>query len=288
MKWTNEINQLSSPLKKSSFLSSKGDFIKLLKHGTLFLRGAIDNLGASSLYTSKEAVYQNFEYLGKFKDSKILIIGAGPSLERGFDELEYDYIWSCNNFYKNENLKKYSIDLVTLGDEIDLNDQALLQYLNENGTIICFENYYTKPAEMKAFKNKYPDSTFWAMTRYHSRIGSIPRLACMAALLGAKEIHFIGMDGSVPQYKKYSNSTFEPNKKTSGTIERASKNDEEVFDYYCEQYLAMWDYLLHDIGKYIAFVNLGHNHDCNISTKVLTEKLGDNYQEYLLNPEQRI
>ena len=61
MKWTNEINQLSSPLKKSSFLSSRGDFIKLLKHGTLFLRGAIDNLGASSLYTSKEVVYQNFD-----------------------------------------------------------------------------------------------------------------------------------------------------------------------------------------------------------------------------------
>tara|TARA_B100000700_G_C15034620_1_gene852191 strand:+ start:333 stop:1211 length:879 start_codon:yes stop_codon:yes gene_type:complete len=287
MKWTNEINQLSSPLKKSSFLSSRGDFIKLLKHGTLFLRGAIDNLGASSLYTSKEVVYQNFKYLEKFKNSKILIIGAGPSIERGFDESEYDYIWSCNNFYKNENLKKYSIDLVTLGDEIDLNDQALQQYLNENKTITCFENYYTKPAEMKNFKEKYPDSTFWAMTRYHSRIGSIPRLVCMAVLLGVKEIHLIGMDGYVPKNKNYSNSTFEPNKKSSGTIEDVSKDEEEVLAHYREQYLAMWDYLLHDIGQNVLFVNLGHEHVCNLSTDVLTQVLGGDYRDYLYNPDSR-
>ena len=41
----------------------------------------------------------------KFKDSKILIVGAGPSTnEVKWHNLEYDYIFSCNHFFLNERL----------------------------------------------------------------------------------------------------------------------------------------------------------------------------------------
>tara|TARA_R110000737_G_scaffold161299_1_gene189201 strand:- start:2117 stop:2974 length:858 start_codon:yes stop_codon:yes gene_type:complete len=280
MKWTKEINQIHSGAKQSSFLSSREDFIKLLKHGNLFLKCAIENLGTDNTVITNEAVFQNFDYLQKFVNSKILIVGAGPSLDNGYDASEYDYIWSCNSFYKNDKLNKHKIDLVTLGVEIDLRDDKLLDYISKNDTIVCFENKYIHPIEMKEFKNKYPEKVFWAMTRYHSRIGSIPRLACIAIFLGAKEIHFAGMDGYVPKSKNYDNSVFEPNKKATGTIEDAH-NEDDIIRHYRDQYLAFWDYILHDIGKDVRFKNLGHQHPCNLSTDVLTSKLGINYEDYI-------
>lgn len=280
MLWTEQINQMSSPMKGSSFLCHREDFVRLLRNGTLFLRGAIENLGLHNVSVNKEIAYQDFDYLKKYKNSKILIIGAGPSLEMGYDVSEYDYIWSCNSFYNNDKLKNIKIDLVTLGDETNLSDENLLRYIDENDTIVCFENKYTRPAEMKEFKNKYPEKVFWAMTRYHSRIGSIPRLACIAITLGAKEIHFAGMDGYVPKSKNYDNSMFEPNKKATGTIEDAH-NEEDTMSHYRDQYLAFWDYILHDAGKNVRFKNLGHQHPCNLSTDVLTSKLGVDYENYI-------
>lgn len=290
MKWTKEINQINSDIKQSSFLSSREDFIKLLKYGNLFLKCAIENLGTDSTVVTREAVFQNFDYLQKFVNSKILIVGAGPSFDNEYDTSSYDYIWSCNSFYKNDKLNKHKIDLATFGVEIDLNDNKLLDYINKNNTIVCFENYYTTPQDMKVFKNKYPNQVFWAMTRYHSRIGSIPRLACIAIALGVKEIHFAGMDGYVPTElrNKYLSSVFTPLKKVTGTIEDKSNNEDEILKHYKEQYLTMWDYILHDVGREVSFVNLGHQHPCNLTTTVLTEKLGEDYQEYLKNPALRI
>ena len=271
MLWTEEINQQSGDFKKSSFLCGKKDFIKLLKTGTLFLKGAIKNLGFENFVVKSDIAFQDFDFLEKYKDSKILIIGAGPSTgEMNFKESDYDYIWSCNHFYKNEKVKNNKIDLVTLGNENDLSDKELLNYLDNNDTIVCFENKYSKAIEMAKIKKRYPNRVFWAFTRYHSRIGSIPRLACIAIAMGVREIHFIGMDGYVPLgfKEKYSNSIFEPSKKANGTIEDTS-SEERIVSLYEEQYLAMWDYLLHDVGAATIFKNIGHNHPCNVTTKVL-------------------
>ncbi len=286
MKWVKEINQNSGNFKNSSFLCERKNFIKLLKHGTPFLNGAIKHLGFQNFKVSKDVAIQKFDFLNKYENSKILIIGAGPSTnENSYNISDYDFVWSCNHFYKNEKVKNIKLDLVTLGNENNLSDIALLEYLNRNNTIVSFENKYTKVHEMADIKNTYQDRIFWALTRYHSRIGSIPRLACIAISLGVEEIHFVGMDGYVPikQRNEYDNSVFEPSKVPIGTIEETS-NEMQIISLYKQQYLAMWDYLLHDIGIMVKFKNLGHNHPCNLSTKVLTEKLGENYHEYLYNP----
>ena len=289
MKWTKEINQQSGDFKNSSFLCSKNNFIKLLKSGTSFLRGAIRNLGYESVSVTKDVAYQKIANLEKFRNSKILLIGAGPTTKEVDYKLEeYDYIWSCNHFYKNDKVSKTKIDFVTLGNENNLSDPELLKYLDNNSTIVCFENKYTKTEEMGKIKKMYPDRVFWAFTRYHSRIGSIPRLACIAIALGVKEIHFVGMDGYVPSAirKKYKNSIFEPSKKPNGTIEDTSSED-QILSLYKKQYYAMWDYLLHEIGSNIIFKNLGHGYVCNLSTEVLEQKLGTDYQDYLSDPEKR-
>ena len=48
--------------------------------------------------------YKN-NLLYSIKDSKILIVGAGPSTnEVKWYNLEYDYIFSCNHFFLNEKI----------------------------------------------------------------------------------------------------------------------------------------------------------------------------------------
>lgn len=282
MRWSRELHKFNSEFKNTSFMCPKDLFIKELKSNNPFINGAIQHLGFENLKVTNEIAYQNFDFLKKYENSKILIIGAGPSSDLNINEDEYDYIWSCNHFYKNEKINKLKISFVTLGNENNLLDPVLLEYLSNNDTIVCFENKYTNTQEMAVYKNFFPDKVFWAFTRYHSRIGSIPRLACIAASLGVKEIDFIGMDGYVPKKmrKDFNNSLFEPNKSATGTIED-SVEEEKIVQIYKQQYLVFWDYLLHDIGKEIKFKNLGHNHPCNLSAMVLKEKIGNDYQKYI-------
>lgn len=286
MKWTKQLHRENAPFYKHSFLCSEKNFLKFLKGGSPFISGAIKYLSVNSLKYSKEMIYQNHEFLKKYKDSKILIIGAGPSNQLNFDPNQYDYIWSCNHFFRNEKVKSLNIDFVTLGNENDLFDNDLNEYLSTHETIICFENKYTKTEEMATIKKMYPNRVFWALTRYHSRIGSIPRLICIASELGVKEIDVIGMDGFVNSKlrKEHKPGTFEPNKKPTGTISSTFNDEEEIMKNYEEQYLAFWDYILHDLSPNISYRNLGHNHPCNITTRILKEKLGENYQEYLISP----
>lgn len=290
MRWCKEKTLYNGLLKESSFLASKENFYSHIKRGTPFLNAAVKYLGAKNCTYSREIVYQNKIFLNKYENSKILLVGAGPSFKNAkINYKHYDYIWSCNHFYKNEVLKSIDVDFITLGNENNLLDEELLEYLDNNKTIICFENKYTKTHELKEINEKYSDRVFWCFTRYHSRIGSIPRLAAIAASFKVKKIDFIGMDGYAPKNltRKYGSSTFEPEKKISGTIEDTS-SEQQALALYKEQYLTFWDYMLHDIGKEISFTNLGHGHPCNLSTLVLEEKLGENYRNYLLNPEERL
>ena len=49
----------------------------------------------------------------KYIDKNILIIGGGTStLDVKWENLDYDYIWSCNDFYISERLENKKIDLV--------------------------------------------------------------------------------------------------------------------------------------------------------------------------------
>lgn len=290
MKWCKEKTLYNGSHKQSSFLASQDNFYSHMKRGTPFIRGAVKYLGSKDCSYSKEIVYQNKEYLKKYKGSKIIIVGAGPSFNNiDIDFEKYDFVWSCNHFYKNDILNSINVDFVTLGNENNLQDEYLLNYLDQHNTTVCFENKYTKTEEMKDIRDRYVDRVFWSFTRYHSRIGSVPRLAVIAATLEVADIAFIGMDGhpSKSVYSEYGTSVFEPGKKASGTIEDTS-SEQQALALYKEQYLTFWDYMLHDVGKEISFTNLGHGHPCNLSTLVLEEKLGENYRNYLLNPEERL
>ena len=64
--------------------------------------------------------------LEKYKDKSILILGGGTStLDTKWENLEYDYIWTCNDFYISDRLSNVKIDLTIISYNTNINDKRL-------------------------------------------------------------------------------------------------------------------------------------------------------------------
>lgn len=289
MRWLQEKTWKSHSIQESSFIYPQKEFKNNPIRGLEYIKERIvPFLGGGKTIVNSECIYQYDKKLDLLKNSKLLVIGGGPStLEMGYDIEEYDYVFSCNHFFKNERLKKEKMFMVFLGDEIDLDDKDLVDYLTfSQETLVCFENIGSPPSKKK-FKDRYLDRVLWAHTRYHSKIGAMTRIVSYLCNFSPKEISIVGMDG--PILKKEQNvyyHAFEKYKEQTGTIE-STMTEERKIQKYKNQYLEFWDYILHDIGSSISFRNLGHGHKCNLTTKILSDRMGSEYQDYLFHPEKR-
>ena len=125
-----------------SFFNTKEKFVDSNPWGDLHVQEKLANhLGKERIITD-EYIIQDNGLFEKYKGKNILMIGAGPScLDVDWNKmnLDYDYIWTCNNFYKNEKLTNLPVDLVSLGPTVDLNDVKLLEKIKDNQTTCAFE-----------------------------------------------------------------------------------------------------------------------------------------------------
>ena len=218
--WTN------TPSLYSSFMSNKEDFLNNQQYDLSFVKKIYhDDFGDDKLLYNEEVVLQNIPQLEKFKDSKILVVGGGPTtLQCNWNPKEYNYIFSCNHFYHNEKMRK--------------------------------EEYF------QHIKNKYPDRAMYAHTRFRCKTGTVPRLLCLTVLLGAKEVHIVGMDGLKKGDK---NGEVVKHHAFQGNKVRTGKGN---YGVHKRGYVFLWDYLLNDIGKNVKFQNLGEGHPSNMSTDI--------------------
>ena len=253
----------------SYFISSGEDFI----HGNdLDLRWLLKYYAPftdNEVAYNKEIMYYNLPELKKFRGSKILVVGGGPSAkEMKWDPSEYDYVFSCNHFYYNEKLKNHDVALAFLGGEVDLSteNKELQDYLQNNSTIVCFEDRTETRFQkyFKFFKNRFPNRVMYAHTRYRGKTGTMPRLLCFTFSLAPREVHFIGMDGVGPNTKKgdLHNHAFQKGKRY---------NHAHIdYNLYTRHYVAFWDYIINDLGihKKIILQNLGEGHPRNQTTDI--------------------
>ena len=135
-----------------------------------------------------------------------------------------------------------------------------------NSTLICLEDRQD-PNMRKYFqllKEQYPNRVLWAHTRYRGKIGSVPRLLCLAMFFGGSEIHFVGMDGMSKDTKKgdLHNHAFQKEKRYN----QSSLN----YDMFRRHYVAFWDYVINILkaNQSIKFQNLGEGHEKNQSTDI--------------------
>ena len=215
------------------------------------------------------------EEIEKYKNKKILILGAGPTLNERFDDLDldsYDFIWSCTKFFLNPNIKNTELDLFSVGGNVELNDPVLEDYMDKNPNakygIECFIQPFKTKDELEEFRDRNgTDRGFTFLTRYQSKLGAGPRLLALAAIFKAKQVSFLGIDGH-PLGHKHS---FEANKdyktkEKDGTEEAPTRSDSE--NAYRRQFCLLWQYLLS--FRNTEFINLGQGHQGNQSTDIFS------------------
>tara|TARA_Y100000592_G_C5453652_1_gene310149 strand:- start:849 stop:1850 length:1002 start_codon:yes stop_codon:yes gene_type:complete len=240
-----------------------------LERDLSFVKDQLANNFGGNATIGTEGIIQNINECAKFKNSKILIVGAGPTARNvKWNADNYDYIWSCNHYFQSDLLKDVKIDLVTLGGEVDLSkdNRMLHDHIVENNTICCFDNnddhhLPKRLSEKKFIFENYP--AFYAHLRFNARNGAVPRLLCLATMMRPSSIDFVGMDGlrEDEQGGSTCEHSFQTDKKWNGTVD---------YHLYKRHYVMLWDYLLNvlDKDRRIKFRNLGEGFSANQSTNI--------------------
>ncbi len=149
-----------------------------------------------------------------YKGKSILIVGGGTStLDRNWDKLDYDSLWTCNDFYKNEKVRSKKIDVYQLGYETDLTSRVLMDKLREDKPFIYYEpEHYRhekeKSSDFIAFQ-QYIKTPIFAMTidlgevKFNpaQKSGATFRMIILAMqATKARKVNFVGFDGFNKQF----------------------------------------------------------------------------------------
>ena len=213
-----------------------------------------------SLSISEEMLITNNLNFSSVEGKKVLVVGGGPSSKDLSKEEydKYDYIFSCNHFFKS--LKNNKVNLALIGDEVDLNGYEFNSYLKSHSTILGFEHSSRRSTDdIIRFKRRYPNC-FVFLSRYFSRLGYVARACVLAKHMKASEIHFVGLDGFKSDYHY-----FEKGKKPP-----PFNNDQK----FREQMKIFYKYMLETYDSN-SFKNLSDGHECSIYTGIMKEILSE-------------
>jgi hypothetical protein len=247
-----------------SFFSTEEDFHSNPRWGMAHVMNYLGKIFGTRIESSDEYIFNSVPAMKKFKNKKVLIVGGGPSamdIDWKKIKVEYDYIWTCNKFYLNEENLKTKYDLAVLGPTVDLSDEKLNNYIKENDTTCVFEagvSPFRKEEELQNFKSQGHDCSYYHL-RYFSKLGVTARMICLAHFLKVDTCYFIGFDGN-PVGKKHA---FEGKKSYNESWRNGHAND-----IYRRQQVLLWDYLINDLKTETKFQNLGEGHQDNEVTEI--------------------
>lgn len=191
----------------------------------------------------------------KYSNKSILLVGGGPStIDRAWEKLDIDYIWTCNNFYTNPKFFNKKIDLVSLSNRIELDSKDFLSCIDDVSQIVFEPIHFHEKLntnQFDIFYKKYKDKINFFDTKFQNKSGTIARLAILALISGAKNVYIVGLDGH-PWTKGFTpRHAFRPNWKW-GWDERRNKPE------------AQWDYGVVkndflDTSKYLNNISKEYN-----------------------------
>ena len=225
---------------------------------------------SDNLLGNSEIVFQHGQNFEKYKGKKILIVGGGPTTNQcQWENLDVDYIWSCNFFYKNPKLQNNPVDLAMIGQEVSIINKEFCEYVFKHNTTLGFElagkwlNAGTGPG-LTIVPNYDINKHFCFFTRYYGWIGANWRQMILALFLGVKEIYFIGLDGFT--FKKNPESvehSFQPGKQPKGGPMKPGA--EEAFKQHL---IIFWNYVLNKLKPETKFYNLGEFSEDNMTSEI--------------------
>jgi len=243
------------------FISTKEGFPKNEVRGLKYLEKY--NFLNNDLNITSEIIHGKAPELEKFKGKKVLVIGAGPTTNwYDWNVNEYDFIFSCNHFFLNEKIKKSKVDLAIICNEVDLDGDKFLDYIKENNTVLVFDDYDRDVNNIAKLKENVSNSIIQSLLRYQPKTGVAPKLVVMATLLGAKEIHYVGVDG--PPKDKIKGEADD----THSFQKNKPWGTHYPYDLFLSHYKCLKLYLETEIGKNTIYKNLGAGHEHNMMSKI--------------------
>jgi len=216
--------------------------------------------------------------LEKYTDKKILILGGGTStLDSKWENLDYDYVWTCNEFFMEPRVLSQSIDLYLLSYTVDLNDERLYSKLQESDTTVIIEGHHYRGKQhsndFKSFldKIKIPVYNLELPTPLKKEsaanfAGAAFRLILTALNTSANTIYFAGFDGFNKEFSNIHAFTKHPGLKTTDTRRTYEGTRESYVNVFTEAY----KWFMH-FSNYKVLQNLGEGFDYNIGTHISKE-----------------
>ena len=130
--------------KDSHFNSDRDSFLKG-PWGLKYYEKTADKWEFNKTYGylhNSEIIFGEHPKIQDNKNKSVLIIAGGPSVNTvKWENLEFDQIWSCNQYFLNEKVASHKIDLVTIiGGLFDYqNEEKFINSIQENDTLVSFE-----------------------------------------------------------------------------------------------------------------------------------------------------
>ena len=217
--------------------------------------------------------------LEKYKDKTILIVGGGTStLDRKWENLDYDYIWTCNDFYLEDRLLQVPIDLYLLGYTTELTNERLLGKIKQDKPTVVFEPiHYRGKQTTKEFKEFCKDTRLEVKgieipllldkDDTAAKSGAVFRLINLALQSEAKTIYFVGFDGFNKDFTNKHAFTKQVGLKSTDT-----RRDWQGTRYaYKEVFEEAFEYLAHFPKSKYTLQNLGEGLEYNLGTEISKE-----------------
>ena len=206
----------------------------------------------------------------KYKDKTILVLGGGTStLDVKWENLDFDYVWTCNDFYLENRILQVPIDLYLLAYTTDLSNKKLVYKLKQERPTIIYEPTHYRG---KQYSNEFRDfvenigtavavrdiKTIEDLSRPALKSGAMFRLIALALQTEAKQIHFVGFDGFNKEFSNRHAFTKHTGLKDTDTRRDWTKHYKEVFIDAYNILIPFSDRLQ----------NLGEGLDYNLGTEV--------------------
>jgi len=256
------------------FFSPKSRFLKTMSEHLSGYKVSGSPFKGQKMFIDQELDYictKQDKLKERFEGKKIIIVGGGPSTNSvSWEDLEYDSLWTCNEFYKNKKLEGRKVDFVSLAPLVDddLNSGGDMEQAirSDKDMIVAFpidrSGYSYRP--ILQFAKKYTNRTCLYQTRYASVVGTMNRLICLAVFFGASEVMFVGMDGR-------------SNVESSGNLLHAFDGDKPLPNWYRSygdrfqerQFVVFYDYMMRLKKRFdFKLYNLGEGQKFNASTNI--------------------
>lgn len=213
--------------------------------------------------------------LDKYIGKNILIVGGGTStLDTKWENLDYDLLWTCNDFYLEERVLNQNIDLYLLAHTTDITNKTLINKLRNSNTQVFYEGVHYRGKqytdEFSRFKKEINipiySMEFFQVPKSENPAafsGATFRMIATALHTEASQIYFVGFDGWNKDFSNVHAFTKQKGLKDSDT-RRVYEGTRESYKTVFEE---SYKYLTR-FPNYERLQNIGEGLDYNIGTPI--------------------